>query len=270
MYSLVGPVANTTDLGQLQLSAANSGRVGGRPDRNSISLNALTGYIQKSVVLISTDSTTESDGTLTFRIDEFGNASSLVTCPLPSPPPPSPSTVRTPSRISAAGRYGQKLYLRRSDRRILGTGGNGPIAYSASGLPTGLIFDADGTGDYLGTEPRKVCGTPASGASGAQTVAIAAADADSITAARDRGALTVTVASGVSVASNLSPLTEVNLGWCQADRDPRLYRLHQRHFRVEPGTGRQSRCSEPLHRQRSGSVTGSESGPSLGKDPGTS
>lgn len=167
--------------------------------------------MQKLVVLISTDSTTESDGTLTFRIDEFGNAGSLVTCPLPSPPPPSPSAVRTPSRISAAGRYGQKLYLRRSDRRILGTGGNGPIAYSASGLPTGLVFDADGTDDYLGTEPRKVCGTPASGTSGAQTVA--AADADSTIAASDRGALTVTGASGVSVASNLSPFTEVNLGW---------------------------------------------------------
>ena len=40
------------------------------------------------------------------------------------------------------------------------TGGNGALAYSASNLPTGLAFDADGTGACSGTEPREISGTP--------------------------------------------------------------------------------------------------------------
>ena len=40
------------------------------------------------------------------------------------------------------------------------TGGNGGVTYTASGLPAGLVFDADGSGSCPGTEPREICGTP--------------------------------------------------------------------------------------------------------------
>ena len=93
------------------------------------------------------------------------------------------------------------------------TGGNGALAYTASGLPAGLVFDADGTGSCPGTEPREVCGTPTAATGGARTVTVTAQDADANRAAGDRGTLTfqVTVFDSPTVASNPSTLTEANL-----------------------------------------------------------
>ena len=56
------------------------------------------------------------------------------------------------------------------------TGGNGALAYSVSGLPAGLAFDASGTdtNGCPGTEPREICGTPTTATSGAQTVSVTA------------------------------------------------------------------------------------------------
>ena len=82
------------------------------------------------------------------------------------------------------------------------SGGNGAITYEASGLPTGLVFDATGTdtNGCPGTEAREVCGTPTTAAS-AVTVTITAQDGDANRAAPDRATLTFMV----TVAANLVP-----------------------------------------------------------------
>ena len=91
------------------------------------------------------------------------------------------------------------------------TGGNGALTYSASNLPAGLVFDADGAGACPGAEPREICGTPTA-ASGAHTVTITAADEDSNTAASDAATLTFQIAvTGATLASTPTPLTEANL-----------------------------------------------------------
>ena len=84
------------------------------------------------------------------------------------------------------------------------TGGNGALAYTASGLPAGLVFDADGTGSCPGTQPREVCGTPTIATSGARTVTVTVQDADANRAAGDRDALTfqVTVLDNPTVAAS--------------------------------------------------------------------
>ena len=75
------------------------------------------------------------------------------------------------------------------------TGGNGTIVYTASGLPTGLVFDATGsdTPGCTGTEAREVCGTPTA-IGGPTTVTITARDSDSNLGAGDRDTLTFTIA----------------------------------------------------------------------------
>ena len=93
------------------------------------------------------------------------------------------------------------------------TGGNGALSYAASGLPAGLVFDADGTGTCPGTEPREFCGTPTTATSGAVTVTVTAQDADANRAAGDRDTLTFqvtvldtpTLAASPTVASNPAP-----------------------------------------------------------------
>ena len=67
------------------------------------------------------------------------------------------------------------------------SGGNGAISYTASGLPSGLTFDATGTDadGCPGTAPRTVCGTPTG--TGRSTVWFSAADADSNRRTGDRG-----------------------------------------------------------------------------------
>ena len=84
------------------------------------------------------------------------------------------------------------------------TGGNGALAYTASGLPAGLVFDADGTGSCPGTQPREFCGTPTAATSGARTVTVTAQDADANRAAGDRDTLTfqVTVLANPTVAAS--------------------------------------------------------------------
>ena len=84
------------------------------------------------------------------------------------------------------------------------TGGNGALSYTVSGLPAGLVFDADGTGTCPGTEPREFCGTPTTATSGAQTVTVTAQDADANRAAADQATLTfqVTVLDNPTVAAS--------------------------------------------------------------------
>ena len=72
------------------------------------------------------------------------------------------------------------------------TGGNGALSYTASGLPAGLAFDADGAGTCPGAEPREFCGTPTTVTSGQQTVTVTAQDADANRAA-DQATLTFQV-----------------------------------------------------------------------------
>ena len=82
------------------------------------------------------------------------------------------------------------------------SGGNGAIVYTASGLPTGLVFDATGadTPGCTGTEAREICGTPTT-IGGPTTVTIAARDSDSNLGAGDRDTLTFTV----TVSSDAPP-----------------------------------------------------------------
>ena len=53
--------------------------------------------------------------------------------------------------------------------------GNPPLTYGATGLPGGLVFDADGSGT-CGT-PRAICGTPTT--TGAATVTVTVSDRQS-------------------------------------------------------------------------------------------
>ena len=82
------------------------------------------------------------------------------------------------------------------------TGGNGTIVYTASGLPTGLVFDATGadTPGCTGTEAREVCGTPTV-IGGPTTVTVTARDSDSNLGAGDRATLTFTI----TVSSDAPP-----------------------------------------------------------------
>ena len=93
------------------------------------------------------------------------------------------------------------------------TGGNGAPSYTVSGLPAGLVFDADGAGTCPGAEPREFCGTPTTVTSGQQTVTVTAQDADANRAAADQGTLTfqVEVRPRPSVTANPATLTEANL-----------------------------------------------------------
>ena len=93
------------------------------------------------------------------------------------------------------------------------TGGNGALSYAVSGLPAGLVFDADGAGTCPGAEPREFCGTPTTVTSGQQTVTVTAQDADANRAAADQGTLTfqVEVRPRPSVTANPATLTEANL-----------------------------------------------------------
>ncbi len=93
------------------------------------------------------------------------------------------------------------------------TGGNGALSYTVSGLPAGLVFDADGAGSCPGAEPREFCGTPTTATSGQQTVTVTAQDADANRAA-DQATLTfqVDVRPRRSVTVSPSTLTEANLG----------------------------------------------------------
>ena len=91
------------------------------------------------------------------------------------------------------------------------SGGNGAISYSASGLPQGLSFDADGTGAC--SRARAICGTP--GTNGSTTVTVAATDGDPNTQTSDQATLTfeITVATPTATisATNPSSLSETNL-----------------------------------------------------------
>ena len=69
------------------------------------------------------------------------------------------------------------------------TGGNGAYEYTVTGLPAGLVFDEDGTGDCMAA--RTVCGTPS--VWGMATVTVIVADADGNTMNSDRASLTFTV-----------------------------------------------------------------------------
>ena len=94
------------------------------------------------------------------------------------------------------------------------SGGSGALSYRASGLPTGLIFDDDGSGSCAGNLPRTVCGTPTA-ATGDYTATITVSDADSNMASGDEDELTFTVtlvtASAAITASIPSPLAKANL-----------------------------------------------------------
>ena len=82
------------------------------------------------------------------------------------------------------------------------SGGNGAIVYTASGLPTGLVFDATGadTPGCTGTEAREICGTPTA-IGGPTTVTITARDSDANLGAGDRDTLTFTI----TVSSDAPP-----------------------------------------------------------------
>ena len=94
------------------------------------------------------------------------------------------------------------------------TGGEGAggYAYTASGLPPGIVFDADGTGSCPGAAPRMICGTPTT--SGTTRVTIHAADGDANTDDDDRAELEFVVAvvdPTAALASNPAALTEATL-----------------------------------------------------------
>ena len=219
-FSLVGTAANTTDLGQIQRTGSNTGILSGIPNMVTINLTPAAGYTQNIVVPVSTDSTTEPDELLTFRIDSFINGLTLAAYPLPSPATVTATIRGTDSAPSfGTGSVTAKTFTAGTAitefQVPAATGGNGGITYAASGLPAGLRFDATGTDTpgCPGTEPREVCGTPTAATSGAQTVTITATDADSNTMSSDSATLTfsVTVNAGATLASSPATLTEANL-----------------------------------------------------------
>ena len=81
------------------------------------------------------------------------------------------------------------------------SGGNGAITYAASGLPTGLVFDATGTDTpgCTGSEAREVCGTPT--VAGTGTITITAQDGDTNMGVGDRA----TLQFAYSVAADTAP-----------------------------------------------------------------
>ena len=87
------------------------------------------------------------------------------------------------------------------------TAGNGVLTYAESGLPTGLVFDADGTGSCVGNAPRTVCGTPTATTTAPVTVTITASDSDSNLGNTDQDTLTFTVAVVAPSAAITSPAT---------------------------------------------------------------
>ena len=215
-FSLIGSAANLTDLGQVRSTGANTGSVVGIPNRASYTLNPLSGYTQNVVIAVNTDSTAESDESLTFRIDVFENAVTLDPLPLPSPSTVTVTIRGTDSAPSfGTGSVSAKTFTAGAAitefQVPAATGGNGAIGYAASGL----IFDATGedTPGCPGTEPREICGTPTAATSGAQTVTITATDADSNTMSTDSASLTfsVTVNAVPTLTSSPSTLTEDNL-----------------------------------------------------------
>ena len=89
------------------------------------------------------------------------------------------------------------------------TGGEGAggYAYTATGLPAGLVFEG-----VCGA--RRVCGTPTANTTGAQTVTIYAADGDTNTDDSDRGVLTFTITvvePTAALTSSPAALTEATL-----------------------------------------------------------
>ena len=82
--------------------------------------------------------------------------------------------------------------------------GNGALVYVESGLPTGLVFDADGSGSCAGNAPRTVCGTPTADTA-AVTVTITVSDSDSTMGSGDEDALTFTVEVVTPSAAISSP-----------------------------------------------------------------
>ena len=93
------------------------------------------------------------------------------------------------------------------------TGGNGPIRYTAAGLPPGLGFDATGRGGCPGTAPRTVCGTPTVASVNVYAVTVHAHDADSNRAASDRASLSfnVRVRGARILSTHPAALAEGNL-----------------------------------------------------------
>ena len=186
----------------------------------SINLIPASGYTRNILVSVSTDSASEPDEALTFRMDSFVDGTTLATFPLLSPSTvtvtirgtdsaPSFGTGSVSARTFAAGVPITEFQVPAA------TGGNGTITYAATGLPAGLRFDATGSDSSgcPGTDAREVCGTPTTPTSGAQTVTITATDADANTMSTDRATLTfsVTVNAGASLASSPATLTEANL-----------------------------------------------------------
>ena len=190
-YSLIGSAANLTDLGQIQGSGANTGIVSGIPNRNPYNFAPVTGYVQNIIVPVSTDSTSEPDESLTVRIDTFLN--SLTAAPLTLPSPSSVTvTIRGTDTAPTFGTASVSNQVFRQNTPITpltipeATGGNGPVTYTATTLPTGLSFQGD-------CGARILCGTPTTLTTGAQTVTITAADADSNTASTDTNTLMFTM-----------------------------------------------------------------------------
>ena len=161
------------------------------------------------------DGTTESDETVTIRLDRIvadttggsvaiGNPSSATVTIRGTDSAPSFGTGSVTAKTYTASTQITEFQVPAA------TGGNGPISYAASGLPAGLRFDETGTDSMgcPGTEPREICGTPTTATSGAQTVTITATDADSNINTNDGVALTFSV----TVNAGTTPDTAPNFG----------------------------------------------------------
>ena len=91
----------------------------------------------------------------------------------------------------------------------LPTGGNGAYDYTVTDLPTGLVFDEDGTGDCRAA--RTVCGIPT--VAGTSTlVTVAVQDADANMASSDQATLTFTIRIGGTAAITASGPATLNQG----------------------------------------------------------
>ena len=124
-----------------------------------------------------------------------------------------PDTAPTFATSTLGARVFQKDVAIQQFQVPAATGGNGVLSYAESGLPTGLVFDADGTGGCAGNAPRAVCGTPTATTTAPVTVTITVRDADGTVGATDEDELTFTVEVVEPSASIASPaaLAEASL-----------------------------------------------------------
>ena len=178
-------IINTIWTGSAYNTADLRGSVGGTPlvpSSNILAISSAGSGTTSNAYLVATDGIAEGDETITVTLDSF-HATSAPGFTLGTPS----SVTVTIRGTDTAPSFGSETVSDQTFNKYgpitefqvpAATGGNGgPTTYTTTTLPTGLSFDADGSGDCPGDEAREICGTPTADA-GNYTVTIIADDAD--------------------------------------------------------------------------------------------